>query len=779
MNKTKKAVLIAVACVSAVMGAWGLAACQTTPNTPAEPKHTHNYVNWTSDGDTTHTGTCDNTVGECDTKTKTESHDTTGTDGACSKCGYKAAGGIVEDNKITLGTDKTIASLTEEGTTLTFEGLEAGKEYTLSCTNDKVEFRVGILQGNPVTFEYGLATHDVTVHSTEGTLTDVVLKLEEAEEHGGGDENEYTTIEFDTDVTVTGADFFTPKYYQITLAETGEYQALSDGMPIASGRINIGTEVDGEGYVIAIYPDMNDAYTLEAGTYYIEVTENITFKIATSIGHVHTIDTTSWTGDSTGHWHPLLCYDAITAKSEVEEHDFGDWSEADEDGVKTKTCSVCEYKEMQVDGTAISGGRTESSASVVSAGVYNVTIKTAMVEGHLSVAEQYFKLVGGSTAKKYTVKLLTSNTTISPDISGVDSFSEVGGTFEVVLEEGDSVLFNVVSNDEDIQTGYTCNVAFKVTESAAPAAGDILRPIKAVEGANTKENTAGEKVYYAIRYTDFKSGVKITFSESDNVYALGMNIYGTEQPIESGFEIDESDYKGGTYYICASSSSTNCTIVVEKFVAQGSKDSPIEATIGADTPNQVKLDMMKDVLNQWFKLESATGGKFTLTASDGDAVLETYTTIPDRLSASFNGSNIVTVELEANVPLYICARHWNNMSYTFTVTEFVDGAQDGKSIATAFVITGSGEYTIPDEVMGSYDSSIYKYVATENCTVSVSYDETDGNRLFLVALTEDGEEDWSKSNSNPATFTLSAGQTFIIQIYPELAKSDKFTITIS
>ena len=775
MKKTKKALLAALACSAVLAGAFGLAACGG--GNGGETQHSHSYGTWTSNNNGTHNGTCANTDGKCDALTVTNLDcDTTGTDGACSKCGYKAE----EDDptKIKVGT-KTIESLTEEGVTLTFEGLTAEKEYTLSSTNDKVEFRVGILQNNPVTFEYGLSTHEVIVHSTEGTLTNVVIKLEVAD-NSGGDENDFTPIELDAEVTVTGASTWEPKRYQITIAETGEYQALSEGIPVPNGVIFIGSELDEDGYVVPIEPDMNYAYALEAGTYYIEAGEDLTFKIATSIGHVHTVDTTSWTGDSKGHWHPLTCFDAATAKSEVEEHDFGDWSAADEDGVKTKTCSVCQYKEMQVDGTQIKGGRTDSAAVTVSAGVYTATIGTAMVEGHLSVAEQYFKLVGGSTAKKYTVKILTSNTTISPDISGVDSFSEVGGTFEVVLEEGDSVLFNVVSNDEDIQTGYTCNVAFKVTESAAPAAGDILRPIKAVEGANTKENTAGEKVYYAIRYTDFKSGVKITFSESDNVYALGMNIHGTEQPIESGFEIDESDYKGGTYYICASSSSTDCTIVVNKFVAQGSKDSPIEATFGADAPNQAKLDMMKDVLNQWFKLESATGGKFTLTASDGDAVLETYTTIPDRLSANFNGSNIVTVTLEANVPLYICARHYNNMSYTFTVTEFVEGTQDGKTVDTAIVITGAGEYNIPEEFLGVPDAVAFlKYEATEDGVLTITHGGSEYQCGIWVNVDTYVEWGGKCSWSSPVTVNVEAGHTYIFACYPEGLANGTLTVTIS
>lgn len=50
--------------------------------------HSHNYGNWTSDGATTHTGTC-TASGECDAKTKTENHVyDNDTDTTCNKCDY-------------------------------------------------------------------------------------------------------------------------------------------------------------------------------------------------------------------------------------------------------------------------------------------------------------------------------------------------------------------------------------------------------------------------------------------------------------------------------------------------------------------------------------------------------------------------------------------------------------------------------------------------------------------------------------------------------------------
>ncbi len=63
----------------------GLAGCNNGGSSEGSG-HKHQYENWTSDGATKHTGTC-TADGDCDTPTKTESHDTAGEYGSCSKCG--------------------------------------------------------------------------------------------------------------------------------------------------------------------------------------------------------------------------------------------------------------------------------------------------------------------------------------------------------------------------------------------------------------------------------------------------------------------------------------------------------------------------------------------------------------------------------------------------------------------------------------------------------------------------------------------------------------------
>ncbi len=281
MTKTKKALLIAVACVTAVMGAWGLAACDTTPSSP---KHTHDYT-YTSNNNGTHNGTCKDKDGKCDKKTVTnETCDTNGkdgVDGACSRCGYKEEEEI-KPTTVTLGTDKTIASLDTTGLTLTLEGMEAGTSYTLSCTNDKVKFCVGDEQGNPVSFVYSpMMMRNVTVNSTEGTLTNVVIKLEETTEP------EFTAISLNDEVTVEGADEYEPVKYEIELAQ-GQYQIFIDGEAITldmAALVGIGIYVEGQ----FEYLNNIDDITVEVGdgTYYIEAYDNVTFKVAVASVHTH------------------------------------------------------------------------------------------------------------------------------------------------------------------------------------------------------------------------------------------------------------------------------------------------------------------------------------------------------------------------------------------------------------------------------------------------------------------------------------------------------------
>ncbi len=67
--------------------------------------------------------------------------------------------------------------------------------------------------------------------------------------------------------------------------------------------------------------------------------------------HTHKFDIATWTYDSTKHWHESTCGHDVM--SDEAEHTFGDWTidiESTEEitGSKSRSCTVCEYKETAV-----------------------------------------------------------------------------------------------------------------------------------------------------------------------------------------------------------------------------------------------------------------------------------------------------------------------------------------------------------------------------------------------------------------------------------------------
>ncbi len=91
--------------------------------------------------------------------------------------------------------------------------------------------------------------------------------------------------------------------------------------------------------------DYSGSFFSDNKAYQIENTAGNVIQLAV---HVHSYGS-DWESDATGHWHGCSCGD----KSEEAAHSFGEWTvtkEAteSEDGVKERSCSVCQYKETEV-----------------------------------------------------------------------------------------------------------------------------------------------------------------------------------------------------------------------------------------------------------------------------------------------------------------------------------------------------------------------------------------------------------------------------------------------
>ncbi|MDE6690446.1 MAG: hypothetical protein K2K04_00590 [Clostridia bacterium] len=106
--KIKKALPLILSLFMAGGTFAGLAGCNNGGSDGGKGGHSHNYDNWTSDGATTHTGTC-TASGDCDAKTKTENHVyDNDSDTTCNKCDYVRTITSSGDTSVPLAAGKKI-----------------------------------------------------------------------------------------------------------------------------------------------------------------------------------------------------------------------------------------------------------------------------------------------------------------------------------------------------------------------------------------------------------------------------------------------------------------------------------------------------------------------------------------------------------------------------------------------------------------------------------------------------------------------------------------------
>lgn len=142
----------------------------------------------------------------------------------------------------------------------------------------------GSLEGNIgmwyiYSFTIDLSEGDVLVLGISGNYGSGTITVSEGE---GGDETS-NTVTVGTPVSVTGASYFTPKQYVITL-EAGDYQFYVNGQIIElnmAADVVIGNTFDGNDLVpLDTKAGSGDkVVTVEAGKYYIAVYADVTFAI--------------------------------------------------------------------------------------------------------------------------------------------------------------------------------------------------------------------------------------------------------------------------------------------------------------------------------------------------------------------------------------------------------------------------------------------------------------------------------------------------------------------
>ncbi len=746
MNKTKKALLAAFACSAVLAGAFGLAAC----NNSKPAKHEHVWSeNWT-----VATKPTDSTTGKA-----TRTCSGTGTcDATADDKEYTLP--VLSRENYTEGTDSATCSA-------------AGSiEYTYNKDGVNVSFNVDT-PVKPAAHNYGTEVNTDPAGHYQVCGNNSAHKTEQKAHDTNGTNGACsvcgyleTAIQLKTDVTVTGATTAAPKLYSLTV-EADEYELLVSGNAVDTNtntQIAIGTYTDGT--FTAVKTGAQRTLTLTAGKYYIQASANVTFKLAPASEHQHAFNESVWEKNDTKHWHPAICVHT-DEKSGEDDHSYV-WDDADRDGVQEGACE-CGQTSVNYNATALNS--SEHTLTVAQTGNYSSTIVKGSrgTSGGIvayGIAAQNYTLTNGSTAKKYTVKILSDNTSITPaPASGINAINEEGASFSVVLEADETLSLTLSTNDGATEDeNYAVGVAFRVIVEDAPALGTIERPIKVTETSYDvgKEGVkAGEKVYFklcgAYGGAFYNKDVGVSFGIGITVYSLGESIKGTPAAIDSGDKIALT-YGSDCYLYSELEADGDCYLGFEASAADGGIDSPVYVEIGSDKTNNAPVDF--DTQTYWFKMQSAEGGKYIFKPDSdnfGIAHFKLFDKNDDEYAEPVAEGSVLVVNLKADTPVYIAASSDWQMAFTFTVTEFTD-ADKGLAASDPLEITNGT--AVKD---GTF---YYTYTATASGMATLNFvdDSEEESELYIYQYSDAtfAMEKFVSSGVNTYSFVVESGKTYYI-----------------
>lgn len=408
--------------------------------------------------------------------------------------------------------------------------------------------------------------------------------------------------------------------------------------------------------------------------------------------------------------------------------------------------------------------RINSSGTITGAGIYTTTISSKSddeIADKYAIAERYFSLENTGGVKAYTVKILSANTTISPDEAGYSLITGVGESYYIVLEEGESTLFNIASNDEDVTADYSYKVVFEIIESEAPEAGVYDRPIRLENGVESSVAVTGatDKVYFRLDFETFGKYATVSFGDGVTVYSLGLSKNGEGAEMSSGENITVGEHNPA--YLYAVSTGASITLKATPYYVEGMKEKPFDITLGEE--NSPEFDIKNGVYEQWYKLEVDEDGTYIVKPDASHASLEIYNDVNSEAVSTASEGSSISVRLTAGTPVYIRAKSGLSETYNFTVTEFSD-ADKGTSKDEPLELTVSGDYTV-------YNTHYYKFTPDDNCKVVISYNNgvasyTDKLIFYVFA---DESYDFSKliansgASSNKVELFALAGETYYLQ----------------
>lgn len=496
-------------------------------------------------------------------------------------------------------------------------------------------------------------------------------------------------------------------------------------------------DIDPEGhYQVCIY---NEAHTSE------KVAHTPADGVCTVCGfdpnHEHTFDNNTWDKDANGHWHPTTCGHNIKTEGFAVHVYEGEWTEitpatTTTEGLESNTCVTCSYvgtRAIPKLPQSVTGGEDEDGAVTLGVGKYSVVLDG--VSGPYGYAyPQYFKIVAGEEAKKYTL-------TVTSDVGVLNGY--VIEPLDVVLEAGESYTFTVDGNEIGDE------VVFTIEESEAPVAGSALRPIIVkASGSYGKENAdEDERVYIKLDHNSL-GGSNVSFTlgkdvELYSIYADDLSTGAAGEKVTVGTPIEVGEWYDQYYYIVGRGG--DCFVDFTVNYAEGSQYNPYEAIIGTGDENVNTVSGAT-----WFKLDTA--GKYIITSSAEDVAVELYANVDgEPVDASYNGSPLV-VTVSAGAPVYIKGglNEWDRA--TITIKEYTDA--DKGTVASEPI-----ELTPSDAVTVGGGERYYTYTATQTGMVTFTFNG-EGDVIFWNYPNGFANQYGAPNDKNKLSVNVTAEETY-------------------
>ena len=305
------------------------------------------------------------------------------------------------------------------------------------------------------------------------------------------------------------------------------------------------------------------------------------------LAHTHTFATT-YTSDATHHWYAATCGHTTEVKDKAA-HTFGDWTSNNDatteaDGTKSRTCSVCSYKETATD----AGSKLPSAQNVAtptfSIPAGEVASGTSVTITCTTAGAKIYYTTDGSTptasSTEYTAAISVTTAVTIKAIAVKDGMnnSVVASVSYTIKEKVATPTFSVASGAVNSGTSVTitCTTAgakiYYTTDGSTPTASSTeytaaisvtaavtLKAIAVKDGMN---DSAVASTSYTIAYNWYESPVDAVTGNaatSSSTYIYFGVFPKTVLPLTSSVTVDETDsitmgantyYKGsdGEYY---------------------------------------------------------------------------------------------------------------------------------------------------------------------------------------------------------------------------------------